>query len=292
MHIPSDIRDKASRYKNENIYDKLFDEAERAESKGRYEEAIEKYKTAHNMDIVGVRPSGDALHNCYLMAGQSAVKKKEFEKAILYYNEAIKLEEQGFQSGSESSNKVYDCYLMAAKNEENKGNYEKAITYFNEALNIKPDEEDAVKKLIADVNKKKYRDKMVRKYGTNMGNKIAEGIIEIGMSKEMVLDALQDDIIQHSYKITKSQTTNRKVEIWEYDYELARKYINQELGDDAQVVNSLLLLGSLFGVSLQQELSGEVEYKYMVFHNDVLVEFRNTSTYDRDPIGDILPFLF
>ena len=42
---------------------------------------------------------------------------------------------------------------------------------------------------------------LIKKYGITIGDKLAEGIIEIGMTKDMVVDALgYDDIVLHSYR--------------------------------------------------------------------------------------------
>ena len=46
---------------------------------------------------------------------------------------------------------------------------------------------------------------LIEKYGITIGDKLAEGIIEIGMTKDMVVDALgYDDIVLHSYRISNS----------------------------------------------------------------------------------------
>lgn len=71
---------------------------------------------------------------------------------------------------------------------------------------------------------------LIKKYGITIGDKLAEGIIEIGMTKDMVVDALgYDDIVLHSYRISNSMDWNdNAIEIWEYDPSKAKQYMDIE----------------------------------------------------------------
>ena len=123
---------------------------------------------------------------------------------------------------------------------------------------------------------------LIKKYGITIGDKLAEGIIEIGMTKDMVVDALgYDDIVLHSYRISNSMDWNdNAIEIWEYDPSKAKQYMDKEMGESAALLNLYLGLASSMGFDYKSEISKNVTYKYMKFKNNRLVEVKDNSIYD------------
>lgn len=123
---------------------------------------------------------------------------------------------------------------------------------------------------------------LIKKYGITIGDKLAEGIIEIGMTKDMVVDALgYDDIVLHSYCISNSMDWNdNAIEIWEYDPSKAKQYMDKEMGESAALLNLYLGLASSMGFDYKSEISKNVTYKYMKFKNNRLVEVKDSSIYD------------
>lgn len=183
------------------------------------------------------------------------------------------------------NNNLYEKYMLAAKKAENNKKYTDVKRYYQAAKELKPDAEkwdDLLKEVDVKIKKEQHRQQMMQKYGTIMGNKIAEGTVEIGMTKNMVIDAFSgDDILLHSYRTSSSTDwSNNKIEIWEYDYDMAKRYMDKEMGDSAGVMNLMLGLASAIGYNLQSELSKNVKYKYLKFKNNTLVEIRDNSIYD------------
>lgn len=123
---------------------------------------------------------------------------------------------------------------------------------------------------------------LIKKYGITIGDKLAEGIIEIGMTKDMVVDALgYDDIVLHSYRISNSMDWNdNAIEIWEYDPSKAKQYMDKKMGERAVLLNLYLGLASSMGFDYKSEISKNVTYKYMKFKNNRLVEVKDSSIYD------------
>jgi hypothetical protein len=100
---------------------------------------------------------------------------------------------------------------------------------------------------------------LIKKYGITIGDKLAEGIIEIGMTKDMVVDALgYDDIVLHSYRISNSMDWNdNAIEIWEYDPSKAKQYMDKEMGESAALLNLYLGLASSMGFDYKSEISNQ-----------------------------------
>ena len=182
-------------------------------------------------------------------------------------------------------NNLYDKYIAAATEAEDRKLYEEAKSYYLAAKEIKPNEKKWDKKideLDKQISLEVRRKQMTAKYGSNYGAKIAEGIIEIGMTKAMVKDAFGvDDVLLNAYHISTSKDWSENIyETWEYDYKLAKNYIDKKMGDDALNLNLLLELGSAMGLDFRTELSNAVKYKYLRFKNNKLIELKDSSIYD------------
>lgn len=109
------------------------------------------------------------------------------------------------------------------------------------------------------LKKEEYRRMLIKKYGITIGDKLAEGIIEIGMTKDMVVDALgYDDIVLHSYRISNSMDWNdNAIEIWEYDPSKAKQYMDKEMEESAALLNLYLGLASSMGFDYKSEISNQ-----------------------------------
>lgn len=123
---------------------------------------------------------------------------------------------------------------------------------------------------------------MIAKYGSTYGPKIAEGIVEIGMTKAMVTDAFgTDDVLLYAYRVSSSTDWNdNRIEIWEYDFDMAKRYMDKEMGEDAAAFNLLMGLSSALGYNMRAEVSKIIKYKYLRFKNDRLIELKDSSFYD------------
>lgn len=180
---------------------------------------------------------------------------------------------------------LYDKYMSAAKKAEDNKQYAEVKRNYQAAQKLKPDAEkwdDLLKEVDANIRQEQRRQLMVQRYGVTLGNRIAEGTVELGMTRDMVVDAFsRDDVLLHSYRTSSSTDwSNDRIEIWEYDYDMAKKYMDKEMGATAGVVNLMFGLASAIGYDIRSELSGSAKYKYLKFKNDRLVELGDSSFYD------------
>ena len=194
----------------------------------------------------------------------------------LRYPTAIRAAAEGY---------LYDSYKYAAKKAEDEGRYSVAKQYYLTARSIKPNAEKW-EEILARIDKKikeeEYRQMMIAQYGPVLGNKIIKGIVELGMTKTMVIDAFgTNDVLLHSYRVSQSTDwSGNRIEIWEYDFDKAKRYMDSVMGN-AGISDLLFGLGStLLGVNVRAEISNVVKYKYLRFNNDKLVEIRDNSYYD------------
>lgn len=179
----------------------------------------------------------------------------------------------------------YNKYITAAKKAEQGKHYEEAKSYYLAAKKIKPDAEkwdDIINELDKQIRFEARRQRMIAKYGSTYGPKIAEGIVEIGMTKAMVTDAFgTDDVLLYAYRVSSSTDWNdNRIEIWEYDFDMAKRYMDKEMGEDAAAFNLLMGLSSALGYNMRAEVSKIIKYKYLRFKNDRLIELKDSSFYD------------
>ncbi len=223
----------------------------------------------------------DNEYNRFISRAKKEAIDGYYEDALSYY-----LAAKDVKSGEEIDSLLFNCYLQAGQAAEKRGNYELAKSYCEDAKVLKPSQADAIKKIEEKLDDKIFYEEMIAKYGKATGEKIASGEISIGMTKQMVYDALKDDVVRHSYRINKTESTYAKTERWYYDYDVAKKYMSEQSGSGQLVFEGVMaltsVLGSLMGLSLEDEFSKKVEYKYLEFRNDKLVEFRNNSIYEDD----------
>ena len=180
---------------------------------------------------------------------------------------------------------LYDKYMTEASKAAKGMHYEEARSYYLAAKEIKPDAEkwdDIIKELDKQIYLKTRRETMIARYGSTYGPKIAEGIVELGMTKAMVTDAFGiDDVLLHAFRVSFSiDWDDSKIETWEYDYDRVKRYMDKEMGDDAASFNLLMGLGSALGYNFRSEVSKNIKYKYLRFRNDKLIELKDSSFYD------------
>lgn len=183
------------------------------------------------------------------------------------------------------NNNNYDKYMAAARKAENGKHYEEAKSYYMAAQEIKPDADnlnDKIKELDRQIRYEARRKQMIAKYGSTYGPKIADGEVELGMTRDMVIDAFStDDVLLHAYRVSNSTDwSDNRIETWEYDYDMVKKYMDKEMGSDAAAFNLLMGLGSAMGYSFRSEVSKIVKYKYLRFKNGKLIELKDSSFYD------------
>lgn len=198
-----------------------------------------------------------------------------------------------FPSDVRNSAKVFyndNLYLNSmeeAKKAKEEMRYEEAKEHYLVAKNLRPDAEawdeiiDEIDKLIEENS---FRKEMIEKYGDYYGPMIAEGNIEIGMSKSMVNDAFSTDpVLPLIYKISNTKDSANNVhEIWEYDYNQFEKYLKENAGVEEFAYNILNKLGSSFGLDLRTEFDRVVKYRHLDFKNDVLVDLKVKQTSELD----------
>lgn len=222
----------------------------------------------------GTISEGNWLNNYKLTDAQWA------EISTLRFPSVVRDSARVFQN-----NNLYDKYIAAARDAETVKNYKDAKSYYLAAKEIKPNAEkwdDIIKQLDKQIYLETRRTRMIAKYGTTYGYKIANGVVEIGMTKDMVIDALSiDDVLLHAYRVSSSTDwSNNRIETWEYDYDMVKKYMDKEMGDSAVAVNFLFGLGYALGYNFRAEVSKIVKYKYLRFKNNKLTELKDSSFYD------------
>lgn len=185
-----------------------------------------------------------------------------------------------------NNNNLYDGYISAAKKAEYGKKYAEAKKYFLAAKEIKPTAEkwdEKIKELDKKIEHEELRRRLMSKYGSVVGNKLAEDKFEIGMTKEMIVDAWANrQALLHAYRVSNSTDWNNNVvEIWEYDYSMVQKYMQKELGSEAAgIFNLLSAFGATQGINIRSEISKDTKYKYFKFKNGKLVEIKDSSIYD------------
>lgn len=169
--------------------------------------------------------------------------------------------------GDDSWLKQYD--LSDNEIEELYRNSESLTDMRNKAKSISEDrgKESQEKKIIEEKlmeeirqNKQILKNKLVDKYGENIGNKITQGQLETGMSKSMVSDVWKKEF----FTVSNIVRDGENIEIWEFNSEKMALDLLKEYGKDAYNV--------YFGVSLAEQF-GEISIpKTLIFKNDKLTD--------------------
>lgn len=174
---------------------------------------------------------------------------------------------------------LYQRYIEEAQTAKEQMRYQEAKELYLAAKALRPDAEPW-DEILAEIEEllveDSFRQEMIQKYGDHYGSMIAEGNIEIGMSKSMVVDAFSTDpVLSIIYKVSNMTDSSNKVhEIWEYDFNQFERYIRESEGAEEIAYKVLNKLGSSIGLDLRREFDRVVKYKYLDFKDDVLVDLK------------------
>lgn len=162
---------------------------------------------------------------------------------------------------------LYASYMAAARMAEYGKKYDAARENYLSAKSIKPDEMDwdsILDELDRNIFLEKRRKALVEKYGSEIGNKVAKGDLELGMSKRMVLEAFDvSELLCQCYLIGHSTDyENNPVEMWEFDYDEAKRCLER------------IMPGQPYGYDYLAEIKEGVKYRHLKFVNGKLVELR------------------
>lgn len=116
--------------------------------------------------------------------------------------------------------------------------------------------------LIKEMRQRKQilKNKLVAKYGENIGNKILEGKLEAGMSKSMISDVWKEEYFIVSNIVRNSQN----FEIWEFNSEKMAIDMRKEYGEKASDMYLGILVAEQFGkINIPKKL---------IFKNDKLTD--------------------
>lgn len=109
-------------------------------------------------------------------------------------------------------------------------------------------------------NKQRLKNKLVAKYGENIGNKILQGKLEAGMSKSMVSDVWKEEYFTVSNIVRNSQN----FEVWEFNSDKMATDLLKEYGKDAYNV--------YLGISLAEQFGKINIPKTLIFKNEKLTD--------------------
>ena len=180
------------------------------------------------------------------------------------------------------------------------GKLDDAKRWYQLAQTIRPDSEILIEKFktLDNAHKEKERyNNLISRFGWDNGTKLADGKLQIGMTKEMCYAI---DISDADYKITRHKERNGDIiEEWVIDFGNLRNEIDDVLGlgpglapDDAlaeQFVDFTYAFAESFaqaftatsGIQLSnnQIVNNRFKYKYIKFKNNVIIELRKSGAY-------------
>jgi hypothetical protein len=198
---------------------------------------------------------------------------------------------------------VYYSYVKNGDNAFQSQKYEDAKRWYEYAQNARPDYIDEDKKLNERLNyiretfeKEQKRKRLIAKYGQAKGTKLANGILEIGMTKQMVKEIADQSVyrtsVSHDYK-------GNTIEVWEYDPNKLLPAFNDATngmisnsssGEEVLAIALLQAFGGAFEGDIKRHMRNKVKYKYIKFKNNTVVEIRDHSDYEDidDSYNDIM----
>lgn len=186
----------------------------------------------------------------------------------------------------------YNRLVEKAEQSDRNGDLQNARNLYLQARKYsdRPEIDEKLKNL----DNKIKRLQLVKRFGSKYADKIMAGVIEVGMTKEMVKQVLQDDT--DFYRISKwTNYAGEQMETWEFDFEYgvekAKRQLYEATVDDkdgeslssTEKTAASLLSNLVMGTAgyLASAMMGDMtEYKYLRFRNSVLVELKDSSTYD------------
>ena len=167
-----------------------------------------------------------------------------------------------------------------------------------EQLNIEDLINAEIRKINEEIKEEERINSLITRFGRDNGRKLAEGELEIGMTKEMCYAIGIDD---EDYKISKHREWNGNViEEWERDFSKALQETYDEFGimpDEAFMENILdftyafaesfsqmytMTSGNKLSnnkLSNNQLVNNRFKYKHIKFKNDVIIELQKSANY-------------
>lgn len=190
----------------------------------------------------------------------------------------------------------YRRYIANGDAAMQNGKLSDADLWYQLAKNMSPNS-DAINERIEKLNKaieeEKRCNKLIDRFGYDYGRKLANGSLEIGMTKEMCYAI---DINDADYKISRHRERNGDIiEEWERDLSKVIQETYDEFGimpDEAfveQIMDFTYAFAESFSqmytmtsgkrLSNNQLVNNRLKYKYIKFKNDVIIELRKSGSY-------------
>ena len=168
---------------------------------------------------------------------------------------------------------MYDKYIENGDKACQSGKYNDAKRWYEQAKEIKDD--NNLKEKLNLVNK----NLLIAKYGQDKGTKIANKILEIGMTKQMV----EEFIDQSYYRVSANRdNSGNSIEIWEYDPDKFWGAMGNGAGNEMSGFFAMLAqsVDKATGNRITKGASDYHKYKYIKFKNNIVAEIRDHSSYE------------
>ena len=194
----------------------------------------------------------------------------------------VSLSKEHFDSPSEllteilqqAKTNLYNDYILQARKYEEQQDYEAALNSYEKAqsLNHKVDLSDKIKELKDELKIKQEREKrlneLTAKYGRRNAEKLLNGIVELGMTKEMVSEVLSPDY----YDISQRMSFGKKIEEWTFN---SSKAVYSSTNDNI-VLGALYLYADIETFGLLSSVGNNLtDYRYLEFTNSILTRIDN-----------------
>jgi hypothetical protein len=219
--------------------------------------------------------------------------------AFVRYTELISKEQNAEKTNMNFENNLVlpsiDVYLVPKYiNTDSIAKIKHKLMYYSivDTVVSKPIIDDVTRKTKRNITNER-RNSLIAKYGRKSGNKLADGKLEIGMTKEMCYAI---DINDNDYKISRYKGKNGAIiEEWERDFSNLRGEIDREFGvggllDDAsaeQIMDFAYAFAESFAQSYtktsgnkineNQIVNSRFRYKYIKFKNDEIIDLRESG---------------
>ena len=194
----------------------------------------------------------------------------------------VSLSKEHFDSPSEllteilqqAKTNLYNDYILQARKYEEQQDYEAALNSYEKAqsLNHKVDLSDKIRELNDELKIKQEREKrlneLTAKYGRRNAEKLLNGIVELGMTKEMVSEVLSPDY----YDISQRMSFGKKIEEWTFN---SSKAVYSSTNDNI-VLGALYLYADIETFGLLSSVGNNLtDYRYLEFTNSILTRIDN-----------------
>lgn len=127
---------------------------------------------------------------------------------------------------------------------------------------------------------------LTKKYGKKYADNIMNGVIEVGMTKEMCELVVNKIIGIDFYRVsTWTNFEGDEMETWEFDYEYGiekekRRQLKEDIENNDKSAAFTYQFMDAFGKFTSGLASNMIEYKYLKFRNSVLIELKDSNFYD------------